>query len=196
MPINCDGILTGDILNDCANSVIGGIEVDVLIFNKSDIKRTSTTFDSTNPLLITNLESNAGKSAYKLEGVKQVNFLKSELVKKELGNDKYKQSFTFVVLNPTVENRKKLFEMNNGYYTVMVELKWKGATGTESFLIGGYDSGMQIQTSVQATNENDGTISVEMSSVEGYEEPKPLLTFLDTDYATSKLLFDAKFVAV
>jgi hypothetical protein len=33
-----------------------------------------------------------------------------------------------------------------------------------------------------------------MSSVEGYEEPKPVLTFLDTDYATSKTLFDAKFI--
>ena len=53
---------------------------------------------------------------------------------------------------------------------------------------------MELQTATFSTNENDGTISVEMSSVDGYEEPKPVLTFLDTDYPTSKTLFNAKFV--
>jgi hypothetical protein len=191
---NCDGLLAGNILNDCDNSVIGGIEVDVMLFNLSDINKVATTYNTTNKLLVDNFELKAGKTGFLLDGVKQVNALKWELVKKELGNDKYKHTFTFVILNPSVANRKLLADMNGGYFAVMVETKWKGASSAEPFLIGGYDSGMQLQTATFSTNENDGTISVEMSSVEGYEEPKPVLTFLDTDYATSKTLFDAKFI--
>jgi len=192
----CDGLLAGDILNDCNNSVIAGIEVDVLLFNLKDINKTATAFDTTNKLLVENFELNTGKTGYLLEGVKQVNALKWELVKKDLGNDKYKHTFSFVILNPTVANRKLLADMNGGYFAVMVETKWKGAGSTEPFLIGGYDSGMQLQTATFSTNENDGTISVEMSSVDGYEEPKPTLTYLDTDYTTSKTTFTNKFSAI
>lgn len=192
---NCDGLIAGDILNDCLNSSIAGLEANVTLFNIEDIKKSSTTFDALNPLKVTNFELNTGKTGYLLESVKQVHLLKYERVKKELGNDKFKHTFSFRILNPTVENRNKLFEMNGGYFAVMVEAKWKGANNAEPFLLGGYDSGMQIQVETYASNENDGTIAVELSSVDGYEEPKPLMTFLDTDYQTSKTLFNNKFSA-
>jgi hypothetical protein len=193
MPI-CDGLLTADILNDCENSAIAGIEADVLIFNNQEINRTATTFDAVKKLLITDLVLNTGKTGFLLEGVKQVNALKMELVKKELGNDKYKHTFSFLILNPTEANRRALDTMNGGYFSVLVETKFKGALNAEPFLLGGYASGMQLLTATFATNENDGTISVEMSSVDGFEEPKPLFTVLDTDYATTKTAFNAKFV--
>lgn len=193
---SCDGILSGDILNDCLNQSVGGVEVNVLLFNMDDINKSATTFNSTNKLLVDNFELKTGKIGYLLEGVKQTNILKWELVKKELGNDKYKHTFSFIVLNPTVANRNKLFEMNGGRFAVMVEAKFKGASLAEPFLLGGYDSGMEFSTNTWASNENDGTILVEMTSVENYEEPKPVLTFLDTDYATSKALYDAKFTEV
>jgi hypothetical protein len=191
----CDGQMTADILNNCNDAVIGGIEVDVLIFNNNDIKKQSTTFDPLNNLKVTNFELKTGKTGYLLQGVKQINVLKSELVKKERSNDRYKHMFEFVVLNPTVANRKVLHDMNNGDYTVIVESKYKGLTSQEAFLIGGYDAGMQIQTTTWSSNENDGNISVTMGSIDGNEEPKPILTLLETDYATTKTLFTNKFVA-
>lgn len=190
---SCDGLLSGDILNDCLNPSVGGLEANVLLFNSEDINKSATTYDASNKLIVTNFQVKTGKTGYLLESVKQIHALKFEYVKKELGNDRYKHTFSFVILNPTAANRNKLFEMNGGRFTVMVESKFKGASSAEPFLIGGYDSGMELQTIAYASNENDGTISVEMTSVESYEEPKPILTFLDTDYATSKALFDAKF---
>ena len=193
---NCDGLLTGDILNDCSNPAIAGLEANVILVNTGDIKKSATTFSATNSLKVTNFELNAGKIGSLLESVKQIHALKFEYVKKELSNDRYKHTFAFIILNPTAENRKILHEMNGGYFTVIVEAKYKGADSEEAFLIGGYDAGMQLQVMTYASNENDGTISVEMSSVDSYEEPKPILTFLDTDYETTKALFDAKFTAV
>lgn len=193
---NCDGLLTADILNDCENPAIGGLEANVLFFNTPDINKSATTYNSTNKLLVTNFELKAEKIGYLLESVKQIHALKFEYVIKELGLNKYKHTISFVILNPTVANRNKMHEMNGGRFTVMVETIFKGASSAEPFLIGGYDSGMELQVVTYASNENDGTISVEMTSVENYEEPKPVLTFLDTDYATSKALFDAKFTEV
>ena len=190
---NCDGLMTGDILAACETIGVAGLEANVLLFNSADVNKTATTFNSTNKLLVENFELKTDKTGFLLESVKQIHALKWEYVKKELGYDKYKHTFTFVVLAPTVANRNKLYEMNGGNFVVMVETKYKGTSNTEPFLIGGYDLGMEMQVATYATNENDGTISVELSSVETLEEPKPLLTFLDTDYATSKALFDAKF---
>ena len=190
----CDGNLTADILNDCTDNVVGGIEVNVLIINDNDIKRTTTAFDATNPLLTTAFALKTGKSGYLLEGVKQVNVLKDELVKKERRGDMYKHSFEFVILQPTVANRATLHKMNGGKFTVVVELKYKGKTSTEAFVIGGYDSGMELQTATWSTNENDGAISVMMSSTEGNEEPKPHLTLLVTDYTATATLFANKFI--
>jgi hypothetical protein len=193
---NCDGLLTADILNDCENPSIGGLEANVLLFNTSDINKAETTYNSTNKLLVTNFELKPEKIGYLLESVKQIHALKFEYVKKELGLDKYKHTFSFVILTPNVANRNKLHEMNGGRFTVMVQTLYKGVASAEQFLIGGYDSGMELQIVNYASNENDGTISVELSSVENYEEPKPVLTFLDTDASTSQTAFTNKFSTI
>ena len=103
----CDGLLTDDILFDCDNAMVGGIEVDVLIFNHSEIDKVATTFDATNKTMITNLALKAGKVGFLLKGIKQVNSLKFELVKKELGPDKFKHLFAGLMLNFTAANKDK-----------------------------------------------------------------------------------------
>lgn len=194
--IQCDGQMSADILNDCTDSVLGGIEVNVLIINDDEIKRQSTVFNATNPLLMTGFALKTAKVGYLLEGVKQVNVLKDSLVQKERTSNKYKHTFEFVILQPTVANRNTLHKMNGGKFVVIVEQKYKGKTLTEAFAVGGYDAGMEIQTSEWSTNENDGNIAVTMTSVDGNEEPKPHLTLLITDYAATKTLFDNKFIGL
>jgi hypothetical protein len=189
----CDGLLTGDILFDCDNQMVGGIEVDVLIFNHSDIDKVATTFDSTNKSIITNFALKSGKTGFLLEGVKQINSLASSLVIKEMGNDKESHVFSGVVLNFSAQNKQRLHEMKGGDFAVMVQLKWKGASSEDAFQIGGFDVGMRLTEVNFATNENDAVVSFVLSSIDGFEESKPILTVLDTDYATTSTAFTNKF---
>jgi hypothetical protein len=122
--------------------------------------------------------------------------IKFELVKKELGPDKFKHTFAGTILNFSSENKERLMELaEGGKVAVMVELKWKGASSADAFQLGGFESGLELQVATWATNENDATIAFELSSSEGYEEPKPVLTVLETDYATTATAFANKFAA-
>lgn len=191
----CDGLLTSDILFDCANSMVGGIEVNVLMVNHSDINKSAVTFDASNKMIMTNFQLKAGKTGYLFQGVKQVNSLKFELVKKEMGPDKFKHTFAGTILNFSAENKERLMELSEGgKVAVIVELKWKGTAAADAFQVAGYDSGLELQVATWSTNENDGVISIELASVDGYEETKPVFTLKETDYATTATAFGNKFL--
>jgi hypothetical protein len=192
----CEGLISADILFDCANPAIGGIEADVLLINAEDIDITATTISNTNKTLVTNLALKTGKTGYLLAGVKQVNGANSELVKKEMGPDKFKHVFSGVILNPSAANKLQATNLSEGAkYVVVIEQKWKGASNADAFVILGYKSGLELQTMTWNTKENDGTIAFSLESTEGYEEPTLPLTLLETDYATTKTAFNAKFAS-
>lgn len=190
----CDGLLTSDILFDCDNAPKGGIEVDVLLFNREDIDIDAVTFDASNKLLMTNFQLKSGKTGYLLQGVKQIQSAAAELVKKETSVDAFKHIFNGVILNFSAANKLEIQSMAEGASLVaVIELKWKGASNADAFQVLGYDAGLELNTLAWNTNENDGTVSIELSSVDGFEEPKMVMTLLETDYSTTKTAFDAKF---
>ena len=192
----CEGLLTDNILNHCENAMVAGLEVDVLFFNTTDINRVATTFHATKKTLMTNFALKAGKTGLLIEGIKQVNALKSELVKKEMSQDKWKNTFAGVILQISTDNKERLLEMSQGAnLAVVVQLKWKGANSADAFQLAGFDCGLELQTATWASNENDGTWGFELASVEGYEETRPLITILDTDYATTLTAFNNKFAS-
>lgn len=190
----CDGRLISDILFDCDNAPKAGIEVNVNLFNREDIDLSAVTFDGANKLLMTNFQLLSGKTGYTLQGVKQVNGASAELVKKETSIDAFKHVFSGVVLNFSAANKLQLQSMAEGASLVaIIELKWKGANNAEAFQVLGYEQGLELNVMTWNTKENDGTVTFELSSVDGFEEPKQVLTLLETDYATTKTAFDAKF---
>ena len=189
----CTGLLTTDILTDCDNAPKGGLELNVLLFNREQIDISAVTLDPANKLLMTNFQLLSGNTGILLTDVKQVQGLANELVKKDTV-DAYKHVFSGRVLNPTVANRLQMQNLTEGAsIVVVVEQKWKGAGNAEAFLVGGYDAGLELNVLTWSTLEADGTISFELSSVDTLEEPKQVMTLLETDYATTKAAFDAKF---
>jgi hypothetical protein len=192
----CEGLISADMLFDCANPAIGGIETDVLLINAEDVDIAATTFSSTNKTVVTNLALKSGKSGYILQGVKQVNGANTELVKKEMGPDKFKHVFSGVILNASAANKLQATNLSEGSkYVVVIEQKWKGASNADAFVVLGLKSGLELQTMTWNTKENDGTIAFTLESTEGYEEPTLHLTLLETDYATTKTAFVAKFAS-
>jgi hypothetical protein len=192
----CEGLITANILFDCDNPSIGGLETDVLLINAEDINIATTTISGTNKTLMTNLALKATKVGFLLQGVKQINGTSYELVKKEFGPDKFKHMFTGVILNPSAANKLQATLLSEGgKYVVVVEQKWKGAANADAFQVYGYKSGLELMTLTYNSKENDGTISFTLESTEGYEEPIVPMTLLETDYATTKTAFDAKFLS-
>ena len=190
----CEGLITADLLNDCLNPSQGGLETNVILINEDDIDITAITYDATITTKMTNLQLKSGKTGYLLQRVKQVNGSSYELVKKEFGQDKYKHMFSGVLLNPSAEVKQQLLNMSQGSkYVVVYERKWKGATNAEAFEVIGIKSGLELLTAVYNTKENDGTIQFTLESTEGFEEPKPACTLLETDYDTTLAAFVAKF---
>lgn len=195
MAVDCTGLLTADITFDCANAPIGGIEQNIVLINKDDIDTTATTYDESNRLLVTNLQLKSGKVGYKLTGVKQANGKAWELVKKENAPDKFKHTFSGVIFNPSLDNKSQADSLSQGAkYVVVVEQLWKGAGNADAFEILGLKSGLEISTMTNSSKENDNMIVFELASVDGFEEPTMPKTLLETDYATTKTVFDAAFV--
>lgn len=197
MPVDCTGSLTADIIFDCINAPVGGIEQNVLLVKKEDINITSITTDEDNDLIVASLELNTGAHAYSLTGVKQSNGKAWELVKKENAPDKFKHTFSGVIFNPSADNKQQAAALAKGSkYVVLVEQVWKGAGSKDAFEILGLSSGLEIATMTNSSKENDNMIMFELSSADGFEEATMPKNFLDGTYAATKALFDNKLAPV
>ncbi|MBY8963788.1 hypothetical protein KJK34_13585 [Flavobacterium sp. D11R37] len=194
MPVDCTGNLTADILFDCANAPIGGIEQNVVLINKDDIDLSATTVDATNRILVTNLQLKPGKTGYLLTGVKQANGKAWELVKKENAPDKFKHTFSGVIFNPSAANKQQADSLSKGAkYIAVIEQMWKGTDSEEAFEVLGLNSGLELMTMTNNSKENDNMIMFELASADGFEETTIPKTLLDVDYAATKTAFSNKF---
>ena len=199
MAVDCTGHLTADINFDCVNAPVGGIEQNVTLINKDDIDVANTTTDPNNPLLVTNIQLKAGKTGYKLTGVKQSNGKAWELVKKENAPDKFKHTLSGVIFNPSLENKTQAQNLSKGgKYVVVVEQVWKGAGNKDAFEVLGFNSGLELSTMTNSSKENDNMILFELASVDGFEEPTMPKTYLDGgletgSYDVTKTTFDNSF---
>jgi len=197
MALNCEEKLAADIVKNCDTKPIGGIEVNAVLINFDDIDKASSTFDGTNDLVITNLATKSGTSGFNLEGIKQINGVSFELVKKEDSFDRYKHMFAGVILNPSAANKKSAANIGSGgRYVVVVEKKFKGTAQADAFEVLGFDNGLEIATMVYNSKESDGVIKFELASADGFEEPEMTRNVLETNYATTLTAFEGKFATI
>lgn len=193
---DCTGKITADIDVDCDNLPVAGIEIDVVLINIDDIKRDTTTVNATNRTVLDNLDLKTGKTGYKFTGVKQSNGKSYELVKKDNMPDKWKHLFSGVIFAPSADNKLQLANLALGNkYVVVVEQKWKGADNADAFEVSGFYSGLELLSAKNSSKENDNTISFELGSADGFEEPIMPMTLLDTSYTATKTAFTNKFAA-
>ena len=187
----CIPKITGDLLFDCDNRDLQGIETKVILINRDDIDFGATTIAGK---IVTNLQLKSGTSGFELQGVKQLNRFLSEVVPNAEGLNKWRHSFVGRIFNLTATTRSQIDLIADGANIVaVVERKWKGDSQEHGFLILGLGTGLEISEGSENSAENDGsfvfTLASSDLSLEG-EGPKILL---ETDYATTKTAVDAKF---
>ncbi len=190
-----EGLLTGDLLYDCDNGSIAGLETNVVLINRNQFDYSALTYDSLNKMIATGFALKAGNTGFFLSGIKQTNAISYELVKKEKSADKKKHIFTGVILSLSAVNKLQLQLMSEGgRYILVVEKKWKGVNDVDAFDVLGLDAGLELNVVTYNSNEDDGTATIELSSVDGEEETKFPVNLLLSDYAATKTAFDNKFI--
>lgn len=186
--------ISADILIDCDNLSIAGVEDDIVILPFDIVDKAGTTINATNRLVLDDLVTNSGTTGYKLEGVKQAQGFNSEFVPSTETFDKWRHVFDGVIATPTPENRLEASKLSKGKpYMLVIRRRYKGPNNTSSFLVLGWDAGVYITEMIENSRENDGAIKFTFSSKDDsleYDMPRNLL---DTDYDTTLLSFENKF---
>jgi hypothetical protein len=172
-----------DIISTCDTSGIGGNEVKAWIGNRLEM---TPTYDGTNPSLITDLAVASTKQLYVLTGVKKLLNSGFDRVVADDRPDKFGHYFNFQGFEfdaPSVENIDNLEDI-----VVIVESKDKPTDGNGTFRVFGMRNGLYPSTDTMRANDINGARNVEVTSLEGQEEPQSNYTLLDTDYATTLAL--------
>lgn len=188
---NCLEGVDGDIVADCEDLSFAGLEAIVRLVNRNDIDYSATTFNA-DKTVCTALVLKEDKEAFSIVGFKKSNDAEFKLVKKETVNDAFEHSLKGMAFNRKADVLKQLNKFCSGNRIVaVVEYKHKGSTNTEAFMIYGIAAGLELAEATHTANANNGTISLRFASVKDEEEPRVPCLWLNTDYATTKIDFDA-----
>lgn len=188
--MSCNSDITAGFSYNCETPPIAGIDSDIVLIPFDDINRALTTFNATNPLLVTNLELNATKTGFLFQGIKQSNGKNYALVLGENLPNRFLHTITGKILNPSVENKNQLQKMaSGGKYVAVIKQNWKGTLNKDAFEILGYDAGLELKEVTNNSTEESNTIVLSLGNLDGYEEPKLPYNLLKTDYAVTDALF-------
>jgi hypothetical protein len=200
----CTGIcavVSNNMTYDCNNKAIGGIVQTVKLINRCDIDPTEWTVTRA-PVppatgcanLITSSATDPGTmAAITVQGIPGKRLLDFGFT---TTNTDFGTYFTHTVnlfaqglSQQTLCNIKDF--ANGAEVIAIVEQNFKGVDKASAFVVLGWDAGLKIADMAFAVNENNGNSIIPLSSLDPDLEPYPPLTFLKTDYATTKAWFDS-----
>jgi hypothetical protein len=173
------GTLEGDIQGDCDNPPQGGVEDLLYLINKDDIS--AIVRDISNPLIVTNIVLDSGKTAFKVQGQNNSNNTRFEMVRL-----RFARMYNHF-LSPTGLERYE--ELAKGKFIAIVINNFRGASGNAAIKIYGLDAGLVAQTITQDMSSADtqGAVQVGIQTDADNQvyEPHVPATLFDTDFATS-----------
>jgi hypothetical protein len=182
---DCFNGIVANVLNECTNAPIGGLEITAYVFNRADL---TATIDGTNKNLVTDLSVASTKQGYKIEGFKKNLNAGHDIVVSETNIDKYNHYFNFqawLLDSDAVNNLDGLADL-----VVVVEGLNKMTAGDGAFQMYGYETGLYKSTDTRRANDIDGNRNIEMTNQAGEEATVSNHVVFKTDYATTKALLD------
>lgn len=190
----CINDLSGDLLFDCDDSPIKGIDGNkAVIINYSDIDFGTTTVSGAT---VSNLQLKAGATGYKLEWYKELSSSNSSFTPNAEDIDGFAQSFLGRLAVTSATNAERAKELSAGRFVVVYESRYKGVAQAEAFKVLGLTAGLELSEMTTNTMENSSSILFTLASKEGTYEKYPFQVLNETTYATSQASFDALFTAV
>lgn len=167
------GLIDDDILRNCDALPVGGVKSVIHVMNLSDIE--SVTYDTTNPLIVTDIALKTGAKAYRYEVFKRGHKPSFTLVKGDYG-DRYRHQIDTSIQvwdNATKAQVEGLF----GGEVVVITENLQG-TGDARFEIYGYSNGLSVADgATRNLGENEGVLTYTLQSEDGSLEAKIPYTF-------------------
>ena len=184
--MSCTTGIVKNITSDCSTSLSGGLEVEAWVFNRTEL---SPTYDGTSGNLLTRLAMVGAAVGFKLKGIKKLLNAGHDIVVAEDRPDKYKHFFSFQGFEILHDDILNLDDLND--VVVAVELKDKNDTGDGVFVLYGLKKGLWKSTDTRRWNDINGARNIELTSLDGVEEPYSHYVLLDTYYATTHALLES-----
>ena len=173
----CDNAIKKDILLNCDDPIVPGVEQEGVIINRSDIDFSTVAFNTTRKNVIETLALKSGKKAYKVVVSGSTPFTGTNTA---LATGTYRNTFTNTVNMVILANDPDVCAdiidgLANGEYVVILENKAKNLLkeenpGDSAFQVYGYYQGLKA-----AEISNDK-----------YSEETEGLFYFKTDYDTTK----------
>jgi len=191
--------LAADVLRNCTSKAQSGLEQKVVLIPTS--LAVTFTDDSTNPNeLITDIALPSATSGQLIEGVRDKFWINhnNSFVNPDDGQPGYIHMVEGIrILTNSVAARKAVNDLTTGgnSYYVVVESRWKGESKAAAFRLLGKMHGLTVPDGgvIDNSNENDGSIVVTLQTPAGMREDYLPAIVLETNYATTKTAFEAKF---
>ncbi|NQY30538.1 MAG: hypothetical protein HRT69_13840 [Flavobacteriaceae bacterium] len=190
------GDIAADVIIDCDNPIKAGTENRMIVLNRTDWNNGAIGFSISNNQVVESIALATGKEGFVYEGKRNSITPKYELVKTKFSED-YKHEVSNKVFDLTIATKKELMAMAKGSFVVLVENKYKGATGEAAYEIYGVDAGLELSQNVREINniETGGAFDIILSSNdEDLEKFMPKVLF-KTDFATTKAVFESLLTA-
>lgn len=184
--MSCSLGITGDILNDCLLSPVGGTEANVVLFNRSDIA--AVTY-GTNTHIVEDIVLKATKKGYLHTGFKTSINAGHDAVVSENLPDRFKHSLSFAAWSIDGDTAKALDNLAD--LVAIVEMKNKGDAGDGAYQIYGLETGLHKATDTRKANDNMGMRMIELSTLDAQPATVSYHTFFKTSYAATKALVDS-----
>jgi len=185
------GLATMNILADPCKVPVGGQEVTVRLFNRSEI--TGYTYAAGNSYIVENMTMASTKKGFRYKGLMNTNNFKTDMV--ELKFTKMYQTTGDLLL--FTNNGQTIKEMDSalakGDLVAIVENKAKGTDGDAAFDIHGIEVGLTARKISRdpSSTDSQGAWVISLGPPKDQYESKPPLKFWDTDYATTLAALDA-----
>ena len=183
------GKINANIKKDCAVPLQMGTRDLCKIINFSDI--VSRVYDDTNKSQVKDILLASGKTAFEIDGFK--NSIKPKVT---LDDTTYFKRFNHEVgiigFDISIDTKEQLNAGIEGRYVIVTENYFQGEDGESAFEVYGLTAGMEL-TIVErdpTSADTQGGFTL-MFSTPLNKEPKLPNAFFDTDYATTKAIFDA-----
>jgi len=192
----CDNAIKRDIVANCDDPIVPGLEQEGVIMNRKDVDFSTVAFNATRKNVIETLALKEGKKAYKVVVLGSTPFTGTNTA---LATGTYRNTFTNIVNMVILANDPDVCNdiidgLANGEYVVILENKAKNLLkeenpGDSAFQIYGYYQGLKAAelSNDKYSEDTDGGWSV---SLQETKVPKSALFYYKTDYDTTKTAID------
>lgn len=184
---SCAGQLGANIAQDCAHPLVGGYTGEAIIIDLSQVTLTPTV-DASNPRVLKNIALAVGDKVAVVNNAWGTPFDGSTSeVSTDNGTPKWAKNLSFRVPKRGAAASKDIVEpfYNNpdGFLAIVPK---NDKVGDGSFEVIGYQKPLKGSAGSRNENEQDGSVAVTLNTEEAWFE----VTLFDTDYATTKAIYD------